>query len=314
MRKIYLEKDVSQPRPCVATVGFFDGVHLGHQFLISKVVDEARKRGMDAMIVTFDNHPRQVVDDSFHPQLLTTNDEKLVRLATTGVDCCAVLHFDAGMAAMSAREFMEQVLGKRLSVRCLIIGYDNRFGRHRSEGFDDYVRYGAALGIDVMACDPFVFDDGSVSSSAVRKALSEGDMERASRYLGSPYILTGHVVEGFQQGRKLGFPTANIVLDDARKLIPPIGVYAVKVRLSGSMEMRRGVMNIGYRPTFSGDDISLEVHLINYEGDLYGLRMMVALCHRLRGERKFENTGLLAAQMKEDVREANAMFDKEMEQ
>ena len=314
MRKIYLEKDISQPRTCVATVGFFDGVHLGHQFLISKVVDEAHKRGMESMVVTFDNHPRQVVDDSFRPLLLTTNDEKLVRLATTGVDNCAVLHFDADMAVLSAREFMEQVLRKHLGVRCLIIGYDNRFGHRRSEGFHDYVRYGAELGIDVLACEPFVFDDGSVSSSAVRKALSEGDMERASRFLGNPYMLGGHVVQGYQQGRKLGFPTANIVLDDSRKLIPPTGVYAVKVRLSGSMEMRRGVMNIGYRPTFSGDDISLEVHIINYEGDLYGMKMMVALCHRLRGERKFENTGLLAAQMKEDVRETNVLFDKEMEQ
>lgn len=299
-------------RPSVATIGFFDGVHLGHQHLIAQVVEEARKAGLDAMVVTFDNHPRQVTSPEFIPQMLTTEDEKLVNLAGTGIDICTLFHFTPQLAALSAQEFMQQVLRDRLHVRKLVIGYDNRFGHNRSEGFDDYVRHGKQMGIEVIASTPFAIDGQAVSSSRIRRLLAKGEMTEAARCLGRPYLLIGKVVEGYQLGRRLGFPTANIDMGSEGKLLPAAGVYAVKVRMEGSMEMRHAVMNIGSRPTFGGDETSVEVHIINFEGNLYGHRVLVAVGERLRGERKFTSSEALAEQMRQDVERAEQLFETEI--
>ena len=313
MRKISQDERNTGGRPAVATVGFFDGVHLGHQHLVAQLVAMARSADMESMVVTFDNHPRQVLDPTFVPRMLTAYEEKIVRLAKTGVDSCAILHFTPETSILSACDFMQQVLRDRLNVRKLLIGYDNRFGHGRTEGFDDYVRYGEKIGIEVVKSTELTVDGSKVSSSAIRQLLSDGDIEQATRLLGHSYTMIGHVVEGHQQGRRLGFPTANIALDDPVKLIPAPGVYAVKARVEGSMEMKRAVMNIGSRPTFGGDTLSLEVHVINYEGDLYGKSMLVSLSHRLRGERRFESTGQLVAQMREDVRVVQHIFEEESE-
>ena len=311
MKKISLNETPANERPAVATVGFFDGVHLGHQHLIAQMVAMAREADMDSMAVTFDNHPRQVVDPSFVPQMLTAYEEKLVRLAKTGIDSCVLLHFTPELAALSARDFMQQTLRDRLNVRELLVGYDNRFGHDRSEGFDDYVRYGEEMGIEVVKSTELTVDGATVSSSAIRRMIAEGNVELASRCLGHSYTLVGRVVEGHQQGRRLGFPTANIELDDKAKMIPAPGVYAVRARVEGSMEMKRAVMNIGSRPTFGGDTLSIEVHIINYGGDLYGKHLLVSVAHRLRGEQRFESTGQLVAQMREDVRVAQKIFEEE---
>ena len=174
MRKIILQNGERAERPCVATLGFFDGVHRGHQHLIHQVTEAALRLGLDATVVTFDVHPRQALQEGFQPRLLNTYDERLIRLATTGADNCAILHFDHAMASLSAREFMEKVLRDQLGVRQLILGYDNRFGHDRSEGFDDYVRYGRELGIEVVRSDVYLVDGQPVSSSAIRKVLAEG--------------------------------------------------------------------------------------------------------------------------------------------
>ena len=311
MRKIQIDSIPTDLKPSVATVGFFDGVHLGHQHLIRQVVEEARQRGLESMVVTFDRHPRQVLSPDFHPQLLTSFEEKMARLAKTGVDNCVVLHFTPEMAALSAGEFMEKVLVGLLGVKVLVVGYDNRFGHSRSEGFDDYVRHGEALGVDVLESTPLSVGDIRVSSSAIRKMLLQGDMETATKCLGHQYTLAGRVVEGYQQGRLLGFPTANLHMEDVAKMLPAPGVYVARVRVEGSVEIMRAVTNIGLRPTFQGHGMAIETHVIGYEGDLYGKRMLVALVHRLREERKFENTSFLVSQMYEDVRQANAFFDEE---
>ena len=313
MKKIILQNGERAERPCVATLGFFDGVHLGHQHLIRQVVNEARQHNMDATVITFDTHPRQALHDDFMPQMLNTLDERLIRLATTGADNCAILHFDKTLAALTAKEFMEQVLRDQLGVRRLILGYDNRFGRNRSEGFDDYVRYGADLGIEVMRSDALLIDGQPVSSSAVRKALAEGDVEKAALLLGYRYPIVGTVVEGFQQGRRLGFPTANLELPEGGKIVPAPGVYAVGARVEHSMEMKHAVMNIGHRPTFDGLKTTLETHIINYDANLYGERLVVNFAHRLRDERHFASPGELAKQMREDVRIAQQLFEKDME-
>ncbi len=313
MRKIILQNHESAERPCVATLGFFDGVHLGHQHLISQVITAARRDSLDATVITFDVHPRQALQKDFKPRLLNTYDEKIIRLATTGIDNCAILHFDKEMAALSAREFMEKVLRDQLCVSQLILGYDNRFGHNRSEGFDDYVRYGEELGIKVIRSDVFTIDDQPVSSSAIRKVLSTGDVEKANTLLGYRYPLVGTVVEGFQQGRKLGFPTANIDIPSEEKIIPATGVYAVGARVESSMEMKHAVMNIGSRPTFDGDKLTIETHIINYDANLYGERLVVNFAHRLRDEYHFNTPGELAIQMKEDVRMAMELFEKDLE-
>ena len=300
MKKILLQNGERAERPCVATLGFFDGVHRGHQHLIQQVTAAAQRDGLDATVITFDTHPRQTLQEGFQPQLLNTFDERLIHLTTTGVDNCAILHFDKALAALTAKEFMQQVLHDQLGVRSLILGYDNRFGRDRSEGFDDYVRYGAALGIKVQRSEVFTIDQQPVSSSAVR-------------LLGYRYPLVGTVVEGFHQGRRLGFPTANINIPDGGKIVPAPGVYAVGARVERSMEMKHAVMNIGHRPTFDGHTTTLETHIINYDADLYGERLVVTFAHRLRDERQFASPGELAMQMRADVRQAQELFEKDLE-
>lgn len=304
MRKIVYSNDMHEAmRPCVATIGFFDGVHRGHQFLVGQLTQLARQEGLESTVITFDKHPREVVNDGYVPELLNSLEEKMIRLSLTDADNCVILPFDEQMAALSAREFMETILVNKLNVRKLLIGYDNRFGHDRTEGFADYVRYGHELGVEVTQWEPLLMDGAGVSSSAVRRLVSKGDVEGAEKLLGYPYTLVGTVVEGFQKGRQLGFPTANLQLMCAHKLLPAPGVYAVRVRVEHSMEMKRGIMNIGTRPTFNGHSLALEVHILDYEADLYGERLMVTFVKRLREERKFDDIGQLVRQMHEDVRQ-----------
>lgn len=304
--------DCHAAEPAVATIGFFDGVHRGHRHLISDLVREAGKAGgMRSMVITFDLHPRQVLNKEYRPKLLTTKDEKLLLLSKTGVDCTAVLHFDAAMAALSAREFMQTVLHDRLNVQKLIIGYDNRFGHNRSEGFEDYLRYGREIGIEVIKSTPFEYEGVKVSSSVVRSCLEEGEVEMAEKCLGYPYFITGHVVSGYQEGRKIGFPTANIRVNDDLKLIPKNGVYAVKVRIEGNPTLRHGMMNIGTRPTFNGHDTTIEVNIFDFKDDIYGMIIDVLFCHRLRDERRFNSIYKLQAQLKADREEAERLLNVE---
>ncbi len=311
MRKISGDHIPADLTPSVATIGFFDGVHAGHQHLIAQVVEEARKAGLISLVVTFDNHPRQVTTPEYIPQMLTTGEEKMVKLEKTSIDACALFHFTPQLAALSAREFMAQILRDRLHVRKLVIGYDNRFGHNRSEGFEDYVRHGRDLGMEVIASTPFTIDGEAVSSSRIRRLLAAGETVEAARCLGAPYIIAGQVVEGFQLGRRLGFPTANIDMGDEKKLLPAAGVYAVRVRVEGSQETKPAVMNIGQRPTFGGEETSVEVHIIHFDGNLYGHRVMVAVGERLREERKFRSAEALAGQLRKDVLRAQQVFDKE---
>ena len=220
MKTIHLGKDMQPMQPCVATIGFFDGVHRGHQYLIRQVTDEAKATGMESTVITFDRHPRQVLQSDYIPQLLSTPDSKLLMLSKTGIDNAVVLHFDMEMASLSAEEFITRILKERLNVRKLIIGYDNRFGHGRAEGFADYVRYGKEAGMEVIHANAFTLYGYNVSSSVIRRFLQDGEVEMAEKCLGYPYTISGTVRKGFQEGRKLGFPTANIDPATVCQMIP----------------------------------------------------------------------------------------------
>ena len=293
----------------VATIGFFDGVHRGHRFLIDCVIEEAQRSGMSSAVITFDRHPREVLQTDYLPDLLSTLDEKLLLLSKTHVDNTVVLHFDASLAALTAHDFMRDVLQGQLKVRKLIIGYDNRFGHNRSEGFDDYVRYGKEVGIEVIRADAFLPDDVRVSSSVIRTCLREGRVEDANRLLGYDYTIESRIVSGYQNGRKMGFPTANLDVTRCQQLLPASGVYAVLVRLKDSVGWKRGMMNIGHRPTFNGTSTSMEVNLFNFSGDLYGQELLVSFISKIRDERKFDSIDALAEQLQHDKVQINKLFD-----
>ena len=311
MKTIYLKKRLEEVPDSVATIGVFDGVHLGHQLVIGKVLEQARQRGLASTVITFDRQPRQVLDPSFRPQLLTTLEEKAEIIASLGVSQLVVLPFTREMASLSAWDFMQQVLTDQLHVKVLFTGYDNRFGHDRTEGFDDYVRYGEQLGMQVLRGDVELMGGGSqaVSSSVIRRLLAEdGRVDLMPRYLTRRYALKGRVMAGEHIGHRLGYPTANLELEDAGKLIPAAGVYAVWVVLEGEQSPRAAMMNIGMRPTFDGHRQTLEVNILGFDGDLYGQTVQVTFVERLRDERKFDSPEALKAQLEQDRVRVNELL------
>jgi riboflavin kinase/FMN adenylyltransferase len=313
MKKIIWNENKQPMAPCVATIGFFDGVHRGHQYLIRHVIEEARADGLESTVITFDRHPRQVLQSDYIPDLLTTPDSKMLLLSKTEVDNTVMLHFDKELAALSAHDFMEKVLRDQLNVRKLVIGYDNRFGHERTEGFDDYVRYGRELGIEVIHNQAFVLQGVNVSSSVIRRYLQAGEVEMANVCLGYPYTIAGHVTTGYKMGHELGFPTANLDTAGYGQLVPAGGVYAVRVRLQTAVTFHQGMMNIGTRPTFDGKELSLETNIFDFDEDIYGQVILVAFAHRIRAERKFDSPEALVAQLKEDRQMVEEQFKKEKE-
>lgn len=310
MKTVYYNEQV-QLEPCVATIGFFDGVHRGHQFLIQHLVNTARKDGLASTVITFDQHPRKVLQCDYQPEMLSTLESKLLLLSKTEIDNAVVLPFSKEMAKMSARDFMRQVLHDHLHVKKLFIGYDHRFGHNRAETFEDYVRYGKEMGIEVIKNQAYSMNGINISSSVIRSFLKEGEVDMANQCLGYPYTIIGKVVNGYHEGRKLGFPTANLDLSHFGQMIPAPGVYAVKARLEGTVVCKQGMMNIGTRPTFDGKQLTLETHIFNFEGDIYDQLLLVSFVKRIRGERKFESPEELAAQLKEDEQMIINLFEEE---
>ena len=293
----------------IATIGFFDGVHLGHCHLINMLKKVARERSVQSCVITFDRQPRQVVQPEWCPDMLTTLDEKTQLLKATGIDRCEVLHFDREMASQSARDFMLHTLKELLGVSILVTGYDNRFGHNRSEGFEDYVRYGKEIGIEVIKGEELTVGSTNVSSSSIRRMLKEGNIEDATRCLGHEYQLTGTVVAGEHIGRTIGFPTANIRPNDSSKLIPANGVYAVDVwseseedySKSEVITRRRAMLNIGTRPTFDGKATTIEVHIPDFKGNLYGKTLTISFISKIREERRFDSPEALVEQLNKDL-------------
>lgn len=283
----------------VATIGSFDGVHRGHQHVIGHVVNLARERGLDSRVVTFGVHPLEVLRPDTCPPLLSPGEEKVHLLESTEVDSVAVLDFTPELAQMEAKRFMREVLKERCQVKVLVMGYDNHFG-HDGKRFDDYVAYGKELDMEVVRCEEL---EGGVSSTAIRRALQRGDVDSANAMLGYPYQLQGVVVPGFQNGRKLGYPTANLRISTL-KLLPENGVYVVKCAEG------YGMLNIGTRPTLhNGSARSIEVHILDFDGDLYGQTLQVELLHRLRGEQEFASLSELKHQLEIDEQECRLFVE-----
>lgn len=312
--QIISDNSAIAPEPCVATIGFFDGVHLGHRYLIRQVERIAAAKGLRSALVTFPVHPRKVMNADYHPELLTTTEEKISLLSRIGVDYCLMLDFTPEISQLSAREFMRQVLKERYHVECLVIGYDHRFGHNRSEGFEDYVCYGKEIGIEVIRADAYTSNieigesrNIPVSSSLIRRLLHEGDVDLAARCLGYEYFLDGTVVGGYQVGRKIGFPTANLDVDDADKLIPADGVYAVWVEFDGKKYM--GMLNIGVRPTVdNGPHRTIEVNILHFHSDIYDKCIRLTFVKRTRPELKYNNIDELIEQLHKDAEETEAIL------
>lgn len=285
-----------------ACIGFFDGVHCGHRFLLEHLKKEACRSNTLSAVITFANHPRKLIQPDFKLDLINTLGEKLVNLDSTGIDACFLLDFTEDIRNLTAQEFICNFLSEKMHVTRLLIGYDHRFGKNRAEGFEDYVRYGKSCGMEVLQ-EP-VFDDGSnrnFSSSEVRRSLISGNIKEATTLLGQNYQLEGVVIHGHQLGRKLGFPTANLDPFNADKIIPSNGVYAAEILLSDG-QVFPSMVNIGFRPTVDKEmkRLSVEAHLIGFEGDLYDQTITIKFIDRIRDERKMSSLEELKEQLRKD--------------
>jgi riboflavin kinase/FMN adenylyltransferase len=284
-------------------VGTFDGVHLGHLDLISRLVAESRARQLRCVAITFEPHPLEIVNPAAAPTLLTVGDEKLDALLETELDHVVVLDFTHELASLSAAEFVDQILRDRFGMQHLLIGHDHRFGRERSGNAAVLKDLGASRGFGVSVVEPVAAADGSwISSTAIRRAVAGGDLTRAAELLGRPYSVSGVVVPGAARGRTLGFPTLNLSKPSPRKLLPPDGVYAVNV--TTDIGTFGGMMNLGPRPTFGDNQRSIEAYLFDASGDFYGQKVRMDVIKRLRDTRAFESAEALVAQIRLD--ETNA--------
>ena len=288
----------------VITVGTFDGVHVGHRDLLAHVTARASARRLPSLLVTFDPHPLEVVNPTAAPPLLSTTEEKLESIAESGLEYAAVVPFTPALAALDAAEFVERILIERFCVRELIIGYDHGFGRGRVGDVHMLRQLGKRHDFAVGVVDAVSVGGVAVSSSAIRRAVSYGDLAGAQRMLGCRYSFSGRIGHGNERGRLLGFPTLNVRMESARKLLPPTGVYAVLVQSErGSFG---GMMNLGPRPTFGDLALSLEVHLFDAGGEWYDSCVRVEFVQRLRDTMRFDSADALVAQLHKDERAARA--------
>ena len=298
MREITDITTFTTQQPTVLTIGTFDGVHLGHQKIVERVVTTARQEGLLATVFTFFPHPRMVVQHDKSLKLIHTLEEKKQLLQRLGVDLLVVQPFNEAFAQLTAEEFVSTILVQRLNVKKVIIGYDHRFGRNRTANIDDMRLFGEKYGFAVEEISVQEVDEVSVSSTKIREALNKGDVTTAEHYLGTPYSLTGRVVHGLKLGRTLGYPTANIQVTEEYKLIPKDGVYAVYSYIDGRKVY--GMMSIGKNPTIEGKGSSIEVYFFDFNGDLYDQKLTIEFVQYLREEQKFATIDLLKKQLQDD--------------
>lgn len=280
------------------TVGTFDGVHLGHQKIISKLVETAKANGSAPTLLTFDPHPRKVVQPNSSVDLIQTLEERAETLAHLGLKHMVVHPFTKAFSQLSAAEYVKGFLVDMLNIDQIIIGYNHRFGKNRTASVEDLKRFGEIYDFKVMQISAEEIDTISISSTKIRAALAEGDVVTAHTFLGHPFTLSGTVVKGEQRGRTIGFPTANIAVNHPDKIIPKNGVYAVRVQLQN--KERLGMMNIGTNPTVNGENRSIEVHIFDWSASIYNQPIQVSLIERIRDELKFDSLETLQKQLEKD--------------
>lgn len=283
---------------CSLTIGTFDGVHIGHREIIDRLVKSAREKNHLAVVLTFFPHPRMVLQKDTSIRLIDTLKEKQQLLSDLGVDVVVIHPFSKEFSRQTADEFTRDILVKAFNIEHLIIGYDHRFGRNREATVDDLINAGETYGFTVEKIEAQEIASVNVSSTKIRTALEEGKMKIATDYLNRPFRLCGKVIEGEKIGRTIGFPTANLQIEEEYKLMPCDGVYFIQSQLENTLVY--GMMNVGFRPTLEGEKRSFEVHFFDFKQDLYGALLHIDLLELIRKEKKFDSLEMLKAQLEED--------------
>lgn len=300
--KIYHSiEEFQSVKNAVVTTGTFDGVHVGHQKIISRLKDVARQVSGETVLLTFFPHPRMVLFSDSDLKLINTKNEKIKRLEEAGIDHLIIHPFSRAFSRLSSIEFVRDILVNKIGTKCLVIGYNHHFGRNREGSFQHLKEYGPLYGFDVEEISAQDVDETAVSSTKIRHALDSGQVNVAAEYLTRPFMLSGIVVRGNHLGRKIGFPTANITVLDAQKLIPAIGVYAVNVLVKETRY--KGMLNIGVRPTIDGVQKTIEVHIFDFDQDVYGEEVSVEFMKWIRDERKFDSLEALKQQLVQDKKQ-----------
>lgn len=291
-------KSFSSDKPTIVTIGTFDGVHLGHMKILEQICKNAKALNCESLVLTFFPHPRMILQENTEMKQLNTLEEKKILLENLGIDNLVIHPFDKEFSRLTAEEFVRDVLVAIFKVKKIIIGYDHRFGRNRTANIDDLIAFGKTYNFEVEQISAKEINEVSVSSTKIRKALKEGDVTLANSYLGYDYFLTGIVSKGKQLGRTIGYPTANLKIEETYKLIPFNGVYIVKSIINNIVIY--GMMNIGTNPTVNGASQSIEVHFFDFNENLYKKKITVSLLKRIRSEQKFESVALLKEQLERD--------------
>lgn len=300
--------DFKFTKKTILTLGTFDGVHIGHKKILERLIQNTQDNEYESLVLTFFPHPRMVLQEQSEIKLLNTIEEKIYLLEKIGIQNLVIHPFDESFSRLTAEEFVKTVLVEKFHVQKIIIGHDHRFGRNRTANIDDLITFGKQYDFEVEQISVQEIDEVSVSSTKIRKALLEGNMALANEYLGYDYFLTGTVIKGKQLGRTIGFPTANLKIEENYKLIPKNGVYSIKSTING--ETVFGMMNIGFNPTVAGENLSIEIHYFDFEADIYDQKISVSMLHYLRPEQKFDSVTLLKEQLRKDKKEAIAYLNQ----
>ena len=309
MKVYYALEDFTSLQNAVVTTGTFDGVHVGHKKILDQLSKAAKECGGESVLLTFNPHPRIVLQPDVDMKLLNTQQEKIAHLKETGLDHLIIHPFTREFSRTKSLDFVRDHLVNRIGAKKLVIGYDHHFGRNREGSFEHLKEFGPMYGFEVEEIAAEDVDQVTVSSTKIRKALSEGAIESANEYLGYFYSLRGKVISGEKMGKQLGFPTANLLVNNTQKLIPGHGIYAVEVEFPATPgTLHHGLCNIGVRPTFSGKQQTIETYILDFDRDIYGEQISIQFKKYLRPEAKFESKNELIKQMQEDEVVARAYF------
>jgi riboflavin kinase/FMN adenylyltransferase len=292
----------------IVTSGTFDGVHYGHQKILQRLQEITKKNSGESVLLTYWPHPRLVLYPQQELYLLTSIEEKIDLLSRKNVDHLVIIPFTKEFSVLSSENFIKNILVEKIGTKKLVIGYDHKFGKNRSGSFEELKKDGPIYGFEVEEIPKQMIENKAVSSTKIRTALSEGDIKIANEYLGRPFCIHGKVIEGDKIGRTIDFPTANIDVIFKYKLIPAEGIYAVKVEVEN--EWFKGMLNIGYRPTFGGTQKRVEVNVFDFDKDIYGNEIKVEFYYKIRSEIKFQNVGALRSQLHDDKEKAIAILKK----